>query len=159
MSFEPRWIAVGRFDETFNLFNDNLLSQLSRYGNFRLPIEDLTICHHLFLVDLSSNVAQVQHFIVGDQGQQREIDYSLEGELEENVEDNARCHDTDDIATAKLEHLVELDEEAVGQLTVDQLDHERGDQSRLKGEFTEHSEDSTTHECLSKCEPTRKEDK
>ena len=97
--------------------------------------------------------------IVRNVGQEGEVDDALERKLEQDVEDDAGGHDADDVAEAELKHLVELDEKAVCQLTVDQLDHERRDQSSLKGEFAENAEDCSTHEGLTKCEATSEEDK
>ena len=97
--------------------------------------------------------------IVGNVGQKSEVDDALERKLEHDVEDDAGGHDADDVAEAELEHLVELDEKAVCQLTVNQLDHERRDQSCLKGKFAENAEDCSTHEGLTKGEATSEEDK
>ena len=106
-----------------------------------------------------SHVAQMVGLVVGNVGQEGEVDDALEWELEHDVEDDAGGHYADDVAEAKLEYLVELYEKAVCQLTVDQLDHERRDQSRLKRKFAENAEDRSTHEGLTKVEATSEEDK
>jgi len=66
---------------------------------------------------------------VGQVGQQRYVDQSLKRVLKKQVEEDTCNHDTDDIAEAKFEHLIELNEKPVWQLTVDELDRQRGDQS------------------------------
>ena len=103
-------------------------------------------------------MAEVKRFIVRYVGQQRKVDDALEGELEKDEEDNTGCHDAEDIAAAELKHLIELNEEAVFQLTVNQLYHEWCDQCRFEGKLAEDAEDCSAQEGLAKREATSEEE-
>ena len=109
-------------------------------------------------IDLAAHKEQMDSFVLGEIRQQSEVDDALEWILKEKVEEDTSYHDADDIAKTELEHLVELHEEAVWQLTVDELDSQRGNQCGLKREFAENSENSPAHESLAEGEATRPED-
>lgn len=109
-------------------------------------------------IDLATYKEQMDSFVLGEIRQQSEVNDTLEWILKEKVEENTSHHDADDVAETELEHLVELHKEAIWQLTIDELDSQRGNQCGFKREFAKNSENSPAHESLAEGEATRPED-
>ena len=72
--------------------------------------------------DLSSNIDKFMDIIMGQIWDQSQVNYPLKGILKQKVQENGCHHDTDHIAQAKLQHLVELHEKSIGKLAINELD-------------------------------------